>query len=300
MSRDRGQSFSGHQAPRRARLLAAAPAVVIIAAATLSAAGCTSETSSAPRLKPSHPSPSKTASHPTTTVPKKVVTAATPPLPTLGSTTVRAEQQGADPYTVSCAYPVISGTATAGAAASINGAIRSSVSSDVVAFEKEADQASSGQVAPLESQLTCTWSKAWLSPTLGAVTLVVSDFRAGAAHPVAAVVTFDFDPATGQMYTLADLFRSGSDWLAVLSQQSRILLPTVIGPEGESYPGFDGDTQPVSSDFTAWELSPSGLSIVFQEYAVAPYAWGNPTIDIPLSALSPIAAPSGPLASLEA
>jgi signal peptidase I len=147
------------------------------------------------------------------------------------------------------------------------------------------------------SMLTGTATTDILTSDFASFTFNISQFYAGAAHPFATIETFNFDERTGRLIKLADLFQPGSDWLSVLSQECRSLLAAVaaVGPIGTG-----SGTSPVASNFSAWALTPWGLSIQFQEYQVGPYADGQPTIMIPFSALRSVALASGPLASVEA
>jgi hypothetical protein len=147
------------------------------------------------------------------------------------------------------------------------------------------------------SMLTGTATTDILNSDFASFTFNISQFYAGAAHPFATIETFNFDERTGRLIQLADLFQPGSDWLSVLSQECRSLLAAVaaVGPIGTG-----SGTSPVASNFSAWALTPWGLSIQFQEYQVGPYADGQPTIMIPFSALRSVALAGGPLASIEA
>jgi hypothetical protein len=119
---------------------------------------------------------------------------------------------------------------------------------------------------------------------------------AGAAHPGAVTTTFTFDPASGRVYGLADLFLPGSDWLQLLTQQAHTLLSALPGFGNLGLPSGFGISQP--KDFAAFELAPAGLQITFQEYQVAPYSYGQPTITIPYPVLASVADPTGPLAAM--
>ncbi len=122
---------------------------------------------------------------------------------------------------------------------------------------------------------------------------------AGAAHPTTTVSTRTFDLRTGAALSLAELFRPKSDYLAVLSQQSRRLLRPVLGSYLDPTM-FDPGTAPVAANFTAWSLTPFGLRITFQNYQVAAYAVGTPSIVIPYGALGGVAAANGPMAKAAA
>lgn len=295
-----------HGGERRLRRGSPLPVVApVLAAAAVALAATAWGTAGGSARASTTTSPSSTTSTTSTTVAPATTTTTTlpattpttttvppPESPTLTAAVLDATQAGARPYTVSCAHPVLSGAAGAG---TIDAALAATVANAVTSFENYVNGFSPPPPgAPAPSSLTCTWSQAWLSPTLGSVSFTASELPAGAAHPFAAVTTFSFDPATGKVYTLPDLFRPGSDWLQVITQEARSLLPAVIGTSFS--PPFEAPTQ--AKDFAAFQFAAGGLQITFQEYQVAPYAWGTPTITIPYAALASVADPAGPLASM--
>jgi hypothetical protein len=295
------QAGNERQRTRRAMFGAGIPALAM-AAVAVAAGACNSSTPSSTATKPSHSTAvTKTKSTPTTststpvTTPPTVppTTVATPPLK-LDTAVVKAARSGKNAYTVACDYPVLTGSSNAKAVASVNATIYAGVSTQVDNFIGYSNKGPLSTFEPTTAQLTCTWSKVWLSPTLGSISMTVRDYPAGAAHPFSPVITFNFDPSTGQFYALADLFRSGSAWLQALSHESASLLPSAVGPGGSSLV-FDSGIGPVASNFSAFTMTPAELSITFQDYQVGPYVIGEPTVHIPQSALSAVVNPAGPL-----
>jgi Protein of unknown function (DUF3298) len=214
----------------------------------------------------------------------------------LQTATFSSKQGGKRPLTVSCQYPVLTGGSGASSYATINGAMQSVPTGEATTFEKNVNlgPVATNKWGPSVNSFTCSWSTAELSPTFGSAVVTAVAYPAGAAQPFHEISTFDFDPATGQMDTLADLFKSGSDWLGVLSSESRALLGAEFGAT-PSQPVYQAGTSPKAANFAAWSLSGANLDITFQESQVGPYSFGTPTIHIPLSALAAVADPSGPL-----
>lgn len=205
-------------------------------------------------------------------------------------------------YLVRIPYPQLVSSESNAALTRINIVLANAAQAPVASFEQGLYSDTSVTLPELAndtSTLTGTATTDLFDGQFASFSLDGSQFGAGAAHPIGTIGTFNFDVQTGERIQLADLFQPGSDWLSVLSEESRTLLPPVIGQD--SLPGMLGaGTAPSASNFKAWALTSWGLSITFQEYQVGIYADGQPTILIPFSALQSVALAGGPLSSIEA
>jgi hypothetical protein len=143
---------------------------------------------------------------------------------------------------------------------------------------------------PYSSTLTCVWSKAILTGHTASVVISGSFFAAGAAHPFAQIWSVNCDLVSGHIYSLADLFKPGSDYLKVLSKESGAALAKMFGKFPITTP-----PSPVAASFAAWSLTRSTLNITFQDYEVGAYAIGTPTVKLPIKGLASIANTKGPL-----
>lgn len=287
--------------PKRSRLLIGSGALLILAAAV---AGVVLASRGPSRGSPSRgtTSSSSTASLSTTTTTGRVPSTTGPATTVLSlhSELISISKTTAPSYQIEIAYPeVISSSTSASALAQINARLASEARKPIASFESYATKAAtSGFGAGETSTLSVATSTDVFDSQFASFTYDVSMFTAGAAHPFASVETFNFDENTGQLLQLSDLFKPGSNWLAVLSQQSRALLPRLpaVGNDGILQNVLDAGTLPLASNFSGWALTPWGLSIQFQEYQVAPYAAGQPLIIIPFRLLESVALPNGPLA----
>jgi hypothetical protein len=112
------------------------------------------------------------------------------------------------------------------------------------------------------------------------------------AHPNTFFRTFTFDAASGAGLQIDDVFAPGTNYLNILSTQSRKLLPAAIAArEGISVSSVDTDylnrgTTPDADNFQNWYIEGSNLVIVFPPYQLAPYAAGVLTVSIPFSHIS--------------
>lgn len=114
------------------------------------------------------------------------------------------------------------------------------------------------------------------------------------AHPNAFFRTFTFNTATGKLLAVSDIFTPGTNYLSVLSAESRKRLPTMIAARvGVSVSELDPDsmndgTAPEADNFQNWYLDGRNLVLIFPPYQVAPYAAGVLSVSIPLSQLSSV------------
>jgi hypothetical protein len=112
----------------------------------------------------------------------------------------------------------------------------------------------------------------------------------GGAHGNTFFDTFTFDKTTGARLALADLFAPGAPYLKRLSEVSRAMLPDVIGQFTDAQM-IENGTTPDEKNFESFFVDNGNLDILFPPYAVAAYAAGPQTLQIPLSSLSDILKP---------
>ena len=193
---------------------------------------------------------------------------------------------GATPaWTVSLPYPQLVGSSL------VTEAINARLRSDAFATESGFFQELAGVGPPpsgaprFSSSLFGTVQTTIDTPSYVGFLDAASTMVAGAAHPTTTVTTRTFDLRTGRALTLAGLFRPKSDYLAVLSRESRSLLRPIVG-RFFNPTMFDPGTAPVAANFTAWSLTPFGLRVTFQNYQVAAYALGTPSVVIPYETLA--------------
>jgi len=286
--------------PRRPRevaalLLACGAAVALVAVILSSVAGSgRAGTANAPTTGAAGPDSTAPAGGGHATAGQTTTTEASSS-PGLRSETITLSHPSPPSYSVSCSYPQL-GNSAGRKSAIVDLALKAAASASVLRFEAlvksvQADPSASGAGASL---LSCSWRSTLASRLLASFVFVGSAFVAGAAHPLATAETFTFDLASGRRVALAGLFRRGSPWLEVLSSETRKLLALLPSVNGS--PTLAAGTAPELSSFSAWSLTKAGLQITFQEYQVAPYALGMPTVTIPLRDLRSVAAPGGPLA----
>ncbi|TFE23684.1 DUF3298 and DUF4163 domain-containing protein [Cohnella luojiensis] len=113
---------------------------------------------------------------------------------------------------------------------------------------------------------------------------------AGGAHGNTLQKSLTFDADTGRSYTLGQLFKSGSNYIARLDAIIEAQIKARQLPLLVDYPGITPD-----QDFYVADKS---LVIYFPLYEIVPYAWGFPYFPISVFEIQDIIDESGPLGVL--
>ncbi len=110
----------------------------------------------------------------------------------------------------------------------------------------------------------------------------------GGAHGTTSMYTFTYDVAHKKMLTLKDIFQEYPDYLEKLSIESRKQLAehfkSVSGDEAPTLDFLKEGTEPKPELFSLFTISPEEnmLTVYFSVYQVAPYAYGEQRIIVPL------------------
>jgi hypothetical protein len=114
----------------------------------------------------------------------------------------------------------------------------------------------------------------------------VSIYDRGAAHPRNSNTSFNF--IDGNLANLKDLFISDSNFLVLFSEVSREDLVKKDLPDLE---WVQKGTAPIHDNYKVWYFTPLGISLVFGNYQVAPYVFGNQVVDISKEKMNKILKP---------
>ncbi len=121
------------------------------------------------------------------------------------------------------------------------------------------------------------------------VLFTVSYYVAGAAHPNQYALSLNLDIANARVLKLGDLFKSGVDYLQVLSDYC------IQDLKHRNVLEWNTGALPVEENYRTWNITPEGLLISFDPYEVASYAMGPQTVTVPYTSLKDILDPGGPL-----
>ncbi|MFI6867430.1 RsiV family protein [Nocardia sp. NPDC050406] len=116
--------------------------------------------------------------------------------------------------------------------------------------------------------------------------LAVEIYLEGAPHPSTDFITHNTVIASGKPLTLPDLFTNLPEGLALLSQQSKLLLDQT--PRATGY--TPSAITPTPENFRHWTATKPGLRLHFGE--IASHAAGNIEITIPWQTLKPALEPN--------
>jgi hypothetical protein len=107
------------------------------------------------------------------------------------------------------------------------------------------------------------------------------------AHPSSFVSTVVIDSRTATPITLDDLFVDEQAGLDRLSEQTKILLPDVMGT-GPGPMADEPGNEPLEANFANWIPTPQGLEIHFADYQ---FVHGSPVLTIPWTSLDDVLDP---------
>ncbi|MFC4809548.1 DUF3298 and DUF4163 domain-containing protein [Paenibacillus sp. GCM10023250] len=114
----------------------------------------------------------------------------------------------------------------------------------------------------------------------------------GGAHGLTLQESLTFDAATGKSFTLAELFKPGSDYVKRLSDLVRAQIAARQIETFEPFKAIRPD-QP-------FYIADRALVIYFALYEITPYAFGFPYFPISVYDVSDIVHPLGPLGRMDA
>ena len=116
----------------------------------------------------------------------------------------------------------------------------------------------------------------------------------GAAHPYHVSQTLNYDLEQGRDISLADLFVPDSDYLVTIADYCT----NQLNSRDIGFQGFELGAAPMPGNYRNWNITSEGLMITFDEYQVAPYASGPPTVLVPYAEIKSLIDPQGELGTL--
>jgi hypothetical protein len=171
--------------------------------------------------------------------------------------------------------------------ATVNADIKNFIEATQNSFMKDLSQdASTPANAPGKTGLNITYAVPYKSKNALSVRFNISIYHRGAAHPSNNIIIENF--INGRPVNLSDLFVSGSNYLKPLAIVSnKAITAKKISDEQWIKEG----TSPIEKNYQVWYFTKQGIAILFNNYQVAAYVFGEQTVDIPLSVIASLLKP---------
>ena len=148
--------------------------------------------------------------------------------------------------------------------------------------------------APGISSYDATYDVTYLDPQLAVIVFTVSTYGAGAAHPNTGRETLVFEFSHGRRLTLADVVSSPAAAIPAISELCKGQLTAQAAKVGwELFD--DADFAAVVREFAHWAPHKNGVNILFDQYSIAAYVFGQHECLLSWADLAPWLKPGGPL-----
>ncbi|MDD4931214.1 MAG: RsiV family protein [Candidatus Colwellbacteria bacterium] len=137
------------------------------------------------------------------------------------------------------------------------------------------------KIEGVKSELTSKYDI--LFKTRSFVSLRFTDFYyvSGMAHPQTVYRVFNYDIDKNKEIVISDIFSSGSDYLSPLSSIAKEDVKRQLEPQQVYFEDMASlGTEPRADNYSIFNFNKEGITIVFGQYAVAPYAVGPVFVDI--------------------
>jgi hypothetical protein len=205
-------------------------------------------------------------------------------------------------YSINANYPQVDFGPDAlmgvrGIASDINNSLDTAVNGIIKNFEASVSGIPTEALNGNESSLEIT-GKGWVSNgSLFSGELTVFNNVAGMAHPLTTVSGLNFDINGNGPLSVSELFIKNSEYLNYISTVCVSQLTSHADKEG--YQNIkdmilEGTAADVNN-FDNWVVENDSLTIIFNPYQVGPYVMGIQSLSIPLSEMTAMIDPKGPL-----
>lgn len=126
----------------------------------------------------------------------------------------------------------------------------------------------------------------------------ISEHISGAAHPINYVSILNYNLEEDKKINFNDIFKNGTDYLAVVSTISAAKLLQGSQDDPSSVDWIKKGAAPESENYSNFGLNKRGVVVYFNPYQVGPYASGIQEIEIPYSDLISYLNPDSIIGSL--
>lgn len=199
-------------------------------------------------------------------------------------------------YTIKARYPQAIGAVRDARLAKLNQELKNLITAGVSEF-KGYYQTPGERYGPTGSYYDAAYSVTLATNNLVSIAFGISTYGEGAAHPNHNTLVFNYDLNMGRALTLGDLFKSDSNYLAVISGYAIRELKKKLGPDPDT-DWIERGAGAKEENYKNWNLTRSGLQVTFDPYQVASYAEGEHVVVIPFAVLKDLIDPQGPLPAI--
>ena len=204
-------------------------------------------------------------------------------------------------YEIAANYPQITGSSNPNVE-KLNQVLQAFVTKQVATFRKEMAPKPDEEPRPegsMGSDINVVYTIALAQDDLVSIEFAVGSYYQGAAHPNSYTEVVNYDLKNGKQLKLADVFKTGSKYLQVLSTYCIDDLKKQAKQKGSGSMLEDASIKegagPTSKNYESWTITKKGLGINFDSYQVGPYAAGPQFVMVPYSAIKEHVNPDGPL-----
>jgi len=180
-------------------------------------------------------------------------------------------------------YPVMTGYKKQKAQADFNNDIKNTVVYERDAFLNELAGVELPRITDPGSYFKADYE---IINQIGHLSLKITfdTYVSGAAHPGGFTKAYNFDLLTGEKISWTELFKSGSNYLQIISDKAgQKLLAKNSKEQFTDIVSIREGTKPTLDNFKTVNIKEDRLVITFDAYQVASYAAGPQVIEIPFS-----------------
>ncbi len=145
------------------------------------------------------------------------------------------------------------------------------------------------------SFIAITYDVRTLNPRVLSIRFDETFYSSGAANPLAAVDTFNFDLTTGRPLELSDVFGGSEFGFALDALARQHIIDELYDGDVEALAAWVSDDELLISPH--WALGPAAFEMSFEELEIGPGVFGAPTISIPYQEIGVYVNPEGPIGS---
>ncbi len=185
---------------------------------------------------------------------------------------------------VNIMYPVISGLENEAAQTAINQALKAHVDQSIALTKKQIQEAGKPDSPNLQYEVDSGYKVTYNQN--GVISFLLNDYGyLGGAHGGNTLTGMTFSLKNGKALKLDDLLKSNASYRQNLKKLLQNEIKKQGGVEDGTLDSFNDLSKNSSAYLNNYYLTEQGFTIFFQQYAIAPYAAGNPEFNFTFNQL---------------